>query len=194
MKKSKTIKDCRALLEHYGVATPAQLGRAFYRYTDCGPATTFHLKNGEDLYYGDRKASSPAIIDQITGIHISSIVEGSDAEIEGESLLFPFTMQELNDLIKGVNDEAGFYWRRDNTDNFVVVEESTGSRTYVAWTQFEDKPEWSDRLPLKVRRAWVKWYTEGRWNNGMATIVYDKPIDFGLPGWHTIQWLNDCTY
>lgn len=154
----------------------------------------FHLKKGEDLYYGDRKASSPTVIDQITGIHISSIVEGSDVEIEGESLMFPFSIQEVDDLLKEVNNEAGFYWKRDNTDNFVLVNEKSGKRIYVDWTQFEDKPHWSERVSPKVKQAWVQWYTKGRWQDGMAPIIYDKPLDFGLAGWHCIQWLNDVTY
>lgn len=48
------------------------------------------------------------------GLLLGSIVEGSDAEIEGRFLGFPFTAAELHHTISDIESEADFLWREAN--------------------------------------------------------------------------------
>jgi hypothetical protein len=35
-------------------------------------------------------------------------------------MMFPFSAEEFDDYVKGINDEACFYWERDNLDHYTV--------------------------------------------------------------------------
>jgi len=51
----------------------------------------------------------------VVGVEIGSIVEGSDVEIDPEYLAFPFTDRDFDAAVQRINNEASFYWERDNT-------------------------------------------------------------------------------
>lgn len=189
-----TFKNARELFAYLGDDCPYRFGRTLYKHTDCGPATCFILADGDLVYYKDHKAFDNSITDLITGIRISSIVEGSDVEVGPVTLMFPFTEKDLDKTVRAINDEAVFYWNRDNTDNFWVTNTKTRHQVHVQWTQFDDKPKWHGKLPRKAKQAWITWYTRGRWHNGMAEIHYDQPLDFGYPGFTTTQFLDYSTY
>lgn len=48
------------------------------------------------------------------GVLIGSIVEGSDAEVMPEELIFPFTEEELDRAVQNVEDDADMLWREAN--------------------------------------------------------------------------------
>lgn len=101
-------------------------------------AYTHKAKVG-DFYYGD-ETSMARWTDPCLGIEIGSIVEGSDVEIEPQTLLFPFTSDDLEGVLESINDEAEFYWKRDNTTYFKLTHKGTGEAIYATWTQFDDGP------------------------------------------------------
>ncbi len=71
----------RAILSDNSAQTLGQLQRSAYKYTDAGVSVGFQLHDGSYLWNGDPRAHDPAMIDHVADICVSSIVEGSDAEI-----------------------------------------------------------------------------------------------------------------
>ena len=65
--------------------------------------------NTRDVYYEDEEANTTDIPGCI-GIEIGSIVEGCDNGIDGRTLLFPFTDEEFDAVVKQVNDDACTVW------------------------------------------------------------------------------------
>ena len=126
-----TLHNLAELLDHLGADTPFHLGRSLYKYTDCGPWTVFVCNS--DVYYEDTGADCPPqtfenLFGTCTAIRIGSIVEGSDVEVGPETLIFPFTADDLDDVVQGVNDEAVFYWKRDNCLHGTWRNEATGEK------------------------------------------------------------------
>jgi hypothetical protein len=62
-----------------------------------------------EVYYEDAEAGN-ADLPGCIGIEVGSIVEGCDNGIDGRSLLFPFTRDELDALVDGVNKDACLVW------------------------------------------------------------------------------------
>mgnify|MGYP003339749754 FL=1 len=71
----------KAILSEESAQTLAQLQRSAYKYTDAGVSVGFLLDDGSYLWNGDSRAADPAMIDRVVDICVSSIVEGSDAEV-----------------------------------------------------------------------------------------------------------------
>lgn len=72
----------KAIFEAHDCSTMAELQRNMYKYTDAGIAISFELHDGTFVYSGDERARD--IKDPwnwIRQIGVSSIVEGSDAEV-----------------------------------------------------------------------------------------------------------------
>lgn len=72
----------------------------------------------EEVYYESAQAKST--LDKCAGIKMGSIVEGSEAYVDRDPMMFPFSAEEFDDYVKGINDEACFYWERDNLDHYTV--------------------------------------------------------------------------
>jgi hypothetical protein len=181
------------------------MGRAIYKYVDCGPWVVFTLdkertvggEKTDRIYYEDKSAWSLRWAKYCDGLEIGSIVEGSDAEIGPEFLPFPITHDELWETISGINKQAGEEWENANTNHFCIQKDGDNYAN-VTWTEFDDKPKWDEDkdspVPERVKKAWRNWYIDGRWDkdeNGMkisATIVRDKPLPFGVKGWLCIHY------
>lgn len=174
------------------------LGRCLYKYTDCGPWTYF-LLNAESqdheagIYYESEEAnvSAKSMIDKVIGIRIGSIVEGSDACVDAEDLMFPFTEKEFEDLIDGINNEASYLWERDNSDWYVVLT-PTGSQIGYRNTWGEIKFNWDDISGLDrhlIEQMDKKlWIDEGgylRHHCDKEDTWYPAP---GLPGWEVMHY------
>lgn len=135
-------------LEKQGDETPWQYGRALYKYTGCGPWVTFVTPKSRDgrgrVYYEDGQASEDKDEQDwwssCTGIEIGSIVEGSDVEVGPEYLAFPFTEDDLDRTVKGIDDEASFYWERDNSTYYTVCNKDGEAEMWCQWTEFNDTP------------------------------------------------------
>lgn len=113
------INNLSELLEWFGVETPYQLGRALYKYTDCGPWTAFVVPGRESVYYNSELANQP--IPKCTGVEIGSIVEGYDGDGVGPfTLTFPFTSEQLDQTVKEVNDQASVVWEWANVPKDIL--------------------------------------------------------------------------
>ena len=110
------IENLNMLMETLGVDSPSSFGRAIYRWVDCGPWMDFLVEDGKTYYYSDEGTDEAVTNDNCVGIPIGSIVEGSDAEIAAEVLEFPFTNEELWDLLDDINEQACYEWDIANNE------------------------------------------------------------------------------
>lgn len=110
---------------------PWEVYRAIYKATPCGPTIGFRV-NGKWIYNDDLYSLPPwpvyAMTGCIDGVSVSSIVEGSDVEVPGEKLTGDFTEAQFWNLVEQVNKEATFYWDRDNSDWYGIVEKGDLSK------------------------------------------------------------------
>jgi hypothetical protein len=101
-----------------------------------------------EIYYEDPEART-CDTSKIVGIKIGSIVEGSDVEIGPETLMFPFSEEELDRVVKGINDEASFYWDRDNADHYILYDPK--GEAHFAKNVWGDW-EWDEGIPEEIRK------------------------------------------
>jgi len=83
------------------------------------------------------------------GIAVSSIVEGSDVELETRKIETTFSQSDFDKALEGLKHEVDFYWRRDNTTN-IMVEQIDSAPTipmhkhanigFVSWTEWDEHP------------------------------------------------------
>ena len=140
----------------------------------------------EEIYY-ESKEINDLNPDDIVGIKIGSIVEGSDVEIDPATLMFPFDPEEVSRVIEEINDEASFYWKRDNHRHYFVT--SPKGKTYFVegtWSGVE----WAE----KPRNKAVIKYVEAMIEQDRIQL-YDDPRDIeGCKGWTVTHYLNDAIY
>lgn len=137
-----TYHNLLELLESNGTeATAYQFGRSLYKYTACGPWIVFLLADGSRVYYEDKRANETDWFAQCVGIQIGSIVEGSDVEVDSEPLMFPFTEEQFDATVKAVDDEADFYWKRDNSTWYSVRDASGAALFFCQWIAWNDEPD-----------------------------------------------------
>jgi len=82
-----TIRNIEDLAKEFGTSVE-HLERMIYKYTDCGAW----------IHWTDKT------------VQLGSIVEGSDYEVTATALEFPFEMEEFNDTLQWVEDEASEAW------------------------------------------------------------------------------------
>jgi hypothetical protein len=130
-----------------------RFGRSLYKCTDCGPWVVALCTGREDVYYEGHPAGEDDWHASCVGIRIGSIVEGSDVEVGPEELLFPFTESELDRVVKQIDDEADFYWKRDNIRSYYVTFPG-GECTYIDESDF-DEPSVADgdEVPKGIDRG-----------------------------------------
>lgn len=198
--QSKTYFNLADFLDKQGNESPGEFGRSLYKYTACGPWTSFTCHKGKDVYYADKKAwkdeSEQKWWSHCTGLQIGSIVEGSDVYVEGRFLMFPFTEKELDDTVKGIDDEADFYWKRDNSSYYKVIDDKGDSILHCQWVEFDDAPtgdfEEDDAEMLALAIAAHKALNSPDSNplaeQGMRTI--DHEIKIAIPG--TNYFVQEC--
>lgn len=96
-------------------------GHIIYKETVRGPWVTFILSDGSDVYY-ETEAAKVTLEElearglSVVGLNIGSSVEGSDVEIGPYNLEIDdeFTTGAFWRVIDSVDDDAKFYWKRDN--------------------------------------------------------------------------------
>jgi hypothetical protein len=146
------ISSCaKAIFDRFDATTMEELQRVIYKYTPCGPSVSFELFSYDDaddvleahlgsceprpsrfVYVGDKRAETitqPWLA--IKAIGVSSIVEGSDAEVPVEWLdLEQFANDENHEgdlpelgakaieafckTVDNVNEEASALWDEAN--------------------------------------------------------------------------------
>lgn len=91
--------------------------RPVYKYTDCGPSVGVLVHGSESPVYCDelRGVKSDAPVLQV---HVSSIVEGSDAVTETYviDMTKPGALARFWDALEAVNKEACELWEEENRE------------------------------------------------------------------------------
>lgn len=198
--RKTTYFNLADFLDKQGVESPGEFGRGLYKWTACGPWTSFTCSEGKDVYYEDKKAwekeSEQKWWGQCTGLQIGSIVEGSDVYVEGRFLEFPFTEKELDDTVKDIDEEADFYWKRDNSIYYRVIDDKGESIIYCQWVDFDDAPtgdfneDDAEMLALAIaaREALDNPSANPLAEEGMRGIDYEVKIP--IPG--TRYFVQEC--
>lgn len=131
---------------------PAGLGRLIYKVTACGPWMSF-VTNESVIYYEDAEAYSTGWINNCTGIKIGSIVEGSDSCATINELTFPFTEKDFDLALKNVNEEASFYFERDNGIWLKIFD---GEDVYFCQSIFGEN-KWDERATELIKEIVHNW-------------------------------------
>ena len=152
----KIYNNAKELCEDYD-GNFWRFGRSLYKYTPCGPWCRLFLADGRVIYYEDKGADDPALLENdATGIEIGSIVEGSDVEVGPVFLEFPFTNEYLWDAVEEINEEADFYWKRDNEDDYLI--ELNNKEFYVsAGWGFEYSEDTPEDVRTFFEEKWDEW-------------------------------------
>jgi hypothetical protein len=148
----KVYKNAVELCADYD-GTLYGLGRSLYKNVACGPWTRLVLNEDRTVYYENKAANDPDLLTNpdIIGIEIGSIVEGSDVEIGPEFLKFPFSKDDFWQTVENINNEADFYWKRDNTNDYLIKK---GNKEYY----FSDDE--IKGLPKSLKNLFEKWNCE----------------------------------
>lgn len=117
--KPKTISSYADLAMEVGgdpLLPPHRLGHILYKWVECGPWVSFLMNHGKSHYYAD--PDEPKDIaswsNDVVGVELGSIVEGSDAEVGPYMLRFPFTDEQFWSAVDGIDDEAHILWEESN--------------------------------------------------------------------------------
>jgi len=166
----KTYKNATELCAAYGADNFWRFGYTLYKHTDCGPWTRLVLTEDRSCYYEDTGADDPSLLldDDIIGIEIGSIVEGSDVEVGPIFLRFPFTSDELDVAVKEINDEASFYWKRDNEDDFVLTSEGVEYYVTSGWGN-----DFGRHTPDDVAEKFTAWQATDAYLKEGETIEFN---------------------
>jgi hypothetical protein len=90
----ETLKNENDVIQYLSAETIEQAKKHLYKGTDCGAWIQF----------------------EENGIQLGSIVEGSDAEVSTDSLLYPFTSKSLEETIAYIESEASCLWEEANRE------------------------------------------------------------------------------
>ena len=134
----QALSECvNAIMAECDATTLYGLQRAAYKYTDCGVSVGFRLFNGSYIWNGDDHADDPKLVAHVQDICISSIVEGSDAEVppvwlnllgiadnsdricekHPDKSVGQLAVRRWYDVLKDVNDEACSMWHEANDES-----------------------------------------------------------------------------
>lgn len=132
--------------------------RAVYKYTDCGPWVVAVLPDDREIYYGDKEAWELPMDTEVKYLRVGSIVEGSDVEVGPHDVEDP---KEFWKIVKEIDKECTFYWRRDNLDHFNLLRNGAPIGGIVCgWGEFELELD-GNRILKKDREALQKFCTDG---------------------------------
>jgi hypothetical protein len=222
------------LAAEFGAEDLYGIYRPLYKYTDCGPSIGFEIRglpadhetrqgapwregDGDLWLYCDdlhklgtfEEMAAEGL--EVTGISVSSIVEGSDVEIEGEQLPVTATKEEFWEVVKAVDEEAKFYWERDNSSWYCLRRKDDHGDSYAFHENWGDithdqevTPEIAELMEKYVETGgnttweenWGKQtHPHDKWACLAATIRskgHDAPPR--ADEWEVVEYLNDCLW
>lgn len=120
-----------------------------------------------EVYYESDEANT---LTECAGVKMGSIVEGSEAYVDRDPLMFPFTGQEFDNYVKSINDEASFYWQRDNLDHYVVRQ---GDKEYCVTSGWGEEL----KLPKKLREAVTAFLQTNDLKEGQTATIPSTKIE-----------------
>lgn len=148
------------------------------------------------VYYEDEKAYT--MLGDCVGVKLGSIVEGSDVEIGPVTLMFPFTDDDLHRAVGAINDEANFYWDRDNSIWFEVRAQKRDYFVRCFWGDIT----WQGKKPAKALRQKVEQLLQSEKASeipqlpGMWQPAQKDWSPMPIPGTDATihEFINDTTY
>ncbi len=123
-----TRQALQAILSDNDARTLADLSRTLYKYTDAGVSLAARLDNGAFLWNGSDGQRSGVLLARVVALGISSIVEGSDAEVPLSWLELDTctdaadAIARFDKIVEQVDDEACRLW-----DEAHAADEEEGS-------------------------------------------------------------------
>lgn len=116
------LEAIKALLAHWGEKDLGQMNERVYRAYSCGPWLAVRLHNGTWVH-GTRDLENVKLED-VGALKVGSIVEGSDAEIEGDVLELVSYEDDPDALrldfgrqLEGVDDQVQTIWYEMHPDD-----------------------------------------------------------------------------
>lgn len=113
----------KGLVNLVGETDLIDFSREMYKAYSCGPTIGCCI-NGEWVYADELPQDDLVHIavrgDWVTGISVSSSVEGSDVEVAGKCFMTSVNEFTWENACQDVDAEAEFYWKRDNSVTFEV--------------------------------------------------------------------------
>lgn len=141
----KMYANLRELLEDRDCETPHALGRELYEDHECGPWTTFVLREQGGVYYDDPEASQSEQDqewwDYCKGLEIGYIVEGSEGAVGGKFLGFPFTDDDLQQTLAAVEQDSDELFAEATTTVYTVRKADGTVVWHCTWAEFAQEPE-----------------------------------------------------
>ena len=116
----RILANLKAILDCWGAKSVHELGRYLYKHTDCGPHLSVRLHDGEWRHSGSLVGIENGAV---RALRVGSIVEGSDATVEGDEfdLLCDDTEKDVvarfNAQVDEVDRIACDLWDEANSDN-----------------------------------------------------------------------------
>ena len=222
MKPMKLVQD---LADEYGVDNLWSIYRIIYKYTDCGPSIGFQITNlpsdhesrtrysaklgetGPVWFYCDDIRNLGTLEEmkvkgqEVVGISVSSIVEGSDAEVSGDTLHEDATTEDFWKLVEAVNEEASFLWERDNSKWYCLKSPEGEQWSFQdTWGEFKWHTDDDDKPPKNIVEI-VEVFLENdgnmTWEGGWGSQTHKYDEYFPVPnteGWMMCEYLNDCCW
>lgn len=120
-----------------------------------------------EVYYESDEANT---LTECAGIKMGSIVEGSEAYVDREPMMFPFTTAEFDSYVKSIDDEADFFWKRDNLDHYRVMQ---GKKEYYITAGWGEEL----KLPKKLREAVTAFLQNNELEEGPTITIPDTKIE-----------------
>jgi len=139
----------------------------------------------------------------ILGFSIQTIVEGSKADVDGEYMEVPIAVKKVQQWIDNMEEQAEFYWKRDNWRWFIVMDsndnEYSVEMTWNGWN-WEDETHLSDKdIPVEVRKEIEKLFDPDPKASSYPVPTYgygDENAQAvpGHEGWKVYEWCNNDIY
>ena len=169
---------------------PAQFARHIYKASQSGATVLFGIDDktvvASDLVIDDEiKALRDFWLHtNFTGIGVCGYVEGSDVDLEPIWLSDSFTRDQFYEALNETDEEASFYWHRDNENNFIVEVDRESYWAKETWEGIKHDPE----LPKEALALFENWLTQDT-----RPIEIDKAIALSDTVSVT-EWLDDSTW
>jgi hypothetical protein len=131
------------------------------------------------------------------GIAVSSIVEGSDVDLEPRKIEKPFTQTEFDEALDDLKNEVDFYWNRDNSTR-ILIEKVQSAPTvsahiyadtlFASWAAGDESPQFNqEELFPEVLKAHLRSFDH--W-----TDLNEQSWTPLIAGYKAKTWIDDSTY
>ena len=184
--------NMRALLDIFSADEPRLLNKRVFGGTGCGASISVRLNFpelvpcNEDLWIhnGSEKWEH---IKGISAFTIQTIVEGSDVTVDSGEFSFPLDREKVSKWIEDMEQEADFYWKRDNTSHLLIKRDNVliGG---ISHTEFEDEPKWwwNADEPGELEKARIK--------ESLDEGVIEAEFSMAGSVYTLAEWIDDSTY